>query len=161
MKTKVVRSAKYATLFLLLLLIGYSCSDDPVQQIDFNETQWEIINVNVAKGAWKWYEDTRRYESVVELPELTKFIYENGVQLGYVFIVENGVEKQIMLPHLFTYYEDVDNDGNPTIVYTENISCDFKLDLPSEATLSIQTSDLYPLDEKFVIERNFRIVLMY
>ena len=42
MKTKLLRSTKYAFLLLSLLLIGYSCSDsDPVQQIDYNETQWE------------------------------------------------------------------------------------------------------------------------
>lgn len=163
MKAKLLRPAKYATLFLLILLIGYSCSDnDPVQQIDFNETQWEIIPVSIRKGDWKWYDDTRRYEAVVNLPELTEFIYEKGLQLGYVFIGEKGVdEKQIMLPHNFTYYEGVDDDGNPILVYTEAISCDFQLGSPSRATFYIQTSDLFPINEEFVIDRDFRIVLVW
>ena len=164
MKTKVLKSVKYATLVLLTLLIGYSCSDDdPVQQIDFNETQWEVVPISIRKADWTWYEDTRRYEASVDLPELTKFIYENGVQFGYVFTGKRGVdERQIMLPHLFTYYEGVDQDGNPDLVYTETISCDFKLGSPtSTVTFYIQTSDLFPINEDFVIDRNFRVVLVW
>ena len=163
MKTKVLKSVKYATLLLLTMLIGYSCSDDdPVQQIDFNETQWEVVPISIKKADWTWYEDTRRYEAIVDLPELTKFIYENGVQFGYVFTGEQGVdERQIMLPHLFTYYEEVDPDGNPDLVYTETISCDFKLGSPSTVTFYIQTSDLFPINEDFVIDRNFRVVLVW
>ena len=93
---------------------------------------------------------------------MTKFIYENGVQFGYVFTGEQGVdERQIMLPHLFTYYEEVDPDGNPDLVYTETISCDFKLGSPSTVTFYIQTSDLFPINEDFVIDRNFRGVLVW
>ena len=161
MKTKVLRSARYAPLFLLLLLIGYSCSDsDPVQQIDFNETQWEIVNVSVKKSDWLWDDETSRYDALVDLPELTKFVYENGAQLGYVFIGEQGVnEVQKILPYVHTYYEGEDENGNE-ILYTETISCDFMYGSPSTAAFYIQASDL-GRDDSILADYNFRIVLIW
>lgn len=158
MKTKVVRSAKYATLFLLLLLIGYSCSDDPVQQIDFNETQWEIVNIPVKKADWKWNNDAGRYVAIKNLPQLTKFIYENGAPFGFVFIGQQGVDEvQKGLPYVHTYYED-DGQGNDYL-YTETISCDFKLGSPSTVAFYIQASDLGG-DDSILADYDFRIVLI-
>ncbi len=121
MKTKMLKLAKYATLLLLLLSISYSCSDSSQDYIDEYEirqmiedairknnqdlefTQWEIVNVSIKKGDWLWDNETGRYDALVDLPELTKFIYENGAQLGYVFIGEQGVnEVQKMLPYVHT-----------------------------------------------------------
>ena len=180
MKTKIVRALKHAIPLLMVMFIAYSCSESTQDYLDEYEirrmieeeirknnqglefTQWEIVNVKVEKKSWKWYEDTKRYEAVVDLPELSEFIYEDGIQLGYVFIGEQNVnEKQIMLPYNFTYYEDVDNEGLPILVYTETISCDFQLGSPSNVTFNIQTSDLYPINEDFVIDRYFRIVLVW
>ena len=161
MKAKVLRSARYVALFLLLLLIGYSCSDsDPVQQIDFNETQWEIVNVSVKKSDWLWDDETSRYDALVDLPELTKFVYENGAQLGYVFIGEQGVnEVQKILPYVHTYYEGEDENGDE-ILYTETISCDFMYGSPSTAAFYIQASDL-GRDDSILADYNFRIVLIW
>lgn len=160
MKTKVVRSVKYATLFLLLLLIGYSCSDDdPIQQIDFNETQWKIVNVSIKKADWLWDNNAGRYEAVVNLPELTKFVYESGAQLGYVFIGTPGVnEVQKMLPFVHTYWEDDGQGGE--ILYTETISCDFMYGSPSTAAFYIQSSDLFRNDD-ILGNYNFRVVLIW
>ena len=159
MKSKVLRSAKHATLLLLLLLIGYSCSDEPVQQIDFEETQWKIVNIAVKKADWKWVVADGRYEAIYDLPELTKFIYENGALICNVFIGQQGVDEvQKPLPFIHTYYEGEDNLGNP-ILYTETISCDFQLGTPNTVAFYIQASDL-GRDDTILANYNFRVVLI-
>lgn len=160
MKNKVFNSAKYATLFLLLLFLGYSCSEDPVQQIDFQETQWKIVNITAKKGDWIWNNANSRYEAIYDLPELTKFIYESGAQLGYVFIGQQGIDEvQKMLPYVHTYYEGEDNQGNP-VLYTETISCDYQLGSPSTVGFYIQASDL-GRDDSLLANYNFRILLIW
>ncbi len=178
MKTKMLRLAKYATLLLLLLSISYSCSDSTKDYIDEYEirrmieeairknnqdlefTQWEIVNVSIKKSDWTWFDQTGRYEVLVDLPELTEFVYKNGAQLGYIFIRESGVnEVQKMLPYVHTYYEGEDDFGNE-VIYTETISCDFMYGLPSSAAFYIQSSDLFR-DDYLLADYNFRIVLVW
>ena len=158
MKTKMLKTAKYATLLLLTMIIGYSCSDDPVQQIE--ETQWEIVNVSIKNGDWVWDNAVGRYEAIVDLPELTKFVYEKGVQIGYVFIGEQGVnEVQKILPYVHSYYEGEDADGKP-ILYTETISSDFQYGSASTVAFYIQASDL-GRDDSILSDYNFRVVLIW
>lgn len=176
MKTKVLKYAKHATLLLLLLFIGFSCADSTRDYLDEFEirrlieeeirknnlelefTQWDIVNVSIKKEDWKWDNDAGRYDAIVDLPELTKFIYENGAQLGYVFIGQQGeTEVQKMLPYIHTYYE---NDNGNDIVYTETISCDFMYGSPSTAAFYIQSSDL-GRDDSILSNYNFRIVLIW
>ena len=158
MKSKVIKSLKHVPLLLMLLMIGYSCSDDPVQNNGFEETQWKIVNVTVKKSDWKWDNDAGRYNAIVNLPELTKFIYESGAQLGYVFIGQQGVnETQKMLPFVNTYQEVI---GADTFVYTETISCDFMLGSPSTVAFYIQSSDLAK-DDYNLADYNFRLVLIW
>ncbi len=161
MKTKVLKSVKYATLLLLTLLVGYSCSDDdPVQQINFNETQWEIVPITIKKADWTWDDAAERYEAVANLPEMNKYIYENGVQLGYVFIGQQGVDEvQKLLPYVHTYYDGDDINGNP-IIYTETISCDFMYGSPSTVAFYIQGSDLGS-DDSVLTNYSFRVVLLW
>ncbi len=86
MKTKMLKTAKYATLLLLTMIIGYSCSDDPVvQQVDFDETQWEIVNVSIKNGDWVWDNEVGRYEAIVDLPELTKVCVRKGSSIWICF----------------------------------------------------------------------------
>ena len=158
MKSKVIKSLKHVPLLLMLLMIGYSCSDDSVQNNGFEETQWKIVNVTVKKSDWKWDNDAGRYNAIVNLPELTKFIYESGAQLGYVFIGQQGVnETQKMLPFVNTYQEVI---GADTFVYTETISCDFMLGSPSTVAFYIQSSDLAK-DDYNLADYNFRLVLIW
>lgn len=160
MKTKMLKTAKYATLLLLTMIIGYSCSDDPVvQQVDFDETQWEIVNVSIKNGDWVWDNAVGRYEAVVDLPELTKFVYEKGAQFGYVFIGKKDVnEVQKMLPYVHTYWEEAD-DGTE-VLYTETISCDFQYGTPSTVAFYIQASNLFRNDD-ILSDYNFRVVLIW
>ncbi len=158
MKKKAISSVKQVSLLLILLIIGYSCSDDPVQNIDFKETQLKIVPFAVVKADWKWIEADARYEAVYDLPELTKFIYENGAPIGYVFIGQQGVDEvQKILPFVYTYYEE-DAEGKP-IRYTETISCDYQYGSPSSVAFFIQASDL-GRDDTILANYNFKIVLI-
>ncbi len=165
MKTKMLKTAKYATLLLLTMIIGYSCSDDPVvQQVDFDETQWEIVNVSIKNGDWVWDNAVGRYEAVVDLPELTKFVYEKGAQFGYVFIGKQGVnEVQKILPYVHTYWEleqGEEGEDDVEVLYTETISCDFMYGTPSTVAFYIQASDL-GRDDSILSDYNFRVVLIW
>ena len=178
MKTKMLRLVKFATLFLLLLSISYSCSESTQDYIDEYEirrmieeairknnqelefTQWDIINVSIKKSDWVWDNDANRYDAIVDLPELTKFVYENGAQLGYIFIGEPGLNQvQKMLPYVHTYYEGEDDFGNE-IIYTETISCDFMYGSSSTAAFYIQASDLFRNDD-ILDDYKFRLVLVW
>ena len=178
MRKKIISSIKRLTIFSLLLLFAYSCSDDSTrdyldeyeirkmieeeirknnQNLEF--TQWEIVPITVKKTDWEWFDDTGRYEAVYELPEMTEFIYEDGAQIGYVFIGEAGVnEVQKTLPYVHTYYQE-DKLGNP-VLYTETISSDYQLGSPSTVAFYIQASDL-GRDDSILADYNFRIVLIW
>lgn len=173
MKKNIIRSVKHLILLSLLFFVANSCSDDSLSEFeirriieeeirknnqDLEFTQWEIVPISVKKTDWEWFDDTGRYEAVYDLPELTKFIYEDGAQIGYVFIGEQGVnEVQKSLPYIHTYYEE---DENGSIMYTETISCDYQLGSPSTVAFYIQGSDLGRADYNLA-DYNFRIVLVW
>lgn len=165
MKTKMLKSAKYATLLLVMLLVGSSCSDDPVQE--FNETQWKVVYIEVKASEWIWDEGYGGYIAEKSLPELTKFIYTDGLQVASVFIGTEGVDElQKPLPYIHTYSLE-DDQGNPLldenddlITFTETISCDFQVSPSSSVGFYIQGSDL-KMDEYSLYNYTFRIVLMW
>lgn len=132
MKTKVVRSAKYLTLFLMLLIIGYSCSDDdPV--IDYQETQWNIENFTVKASEWSWNSSLFRWEAVKQLKYIDEFIYESGAVIGYIFILENGREVQYQLPYTVNIVI-----GDEVLTETLDYNFDFKT---NRVTFLIKPSD--------------------
>lgn len=169
-------------LFAVVLFGGYSCSDDDPyygdylteaqvrrmiedalrennQQLEF--TKWKILPYTVLKEHWDWNEDRGRYEAIYDLPELSKFIYEEGANLGYVFIGQQDKDEvQKLLPYIDTY-PGTDEDGN-IITYTETISYDIQYAPNEESTVAffIQASDLIR-EDAYLVDYNFRIVLIW
>lgn len=170
-------------LFAVVLLGGYSCSDDdPYYPDDYlteaqvrrmieealrqnNEdiefTKWEIVNITVEMGHWSWNDEVKRYEAVYQLPELNEDIYEIGAVLGYVFIgTQNVDEVQKLLPYVQSY-DDVDPS------YTETISFDIQLkkdgELKPSVAFFIQASDLFGGTEfeGSLPPYNFRLVMIW
>lgn len=157
MKNKKWTSLVFGILLLGILFAGTSCSDN---NDNFNETQWKIVNITIKKNQWVWNSQNGRYEAVVNLPEMTEFIYENGASISYVFIGTQGVdETQKMLPYVETYYDGDDANGNP-VIYTETISCDYQYGNPSTVAFYIKASDLARADQNLA-DYNFRVVLIY
>lgn len=153
MKTKVLKSVKLTTLFLLLLVIGYSCSDDVVG------LESRSLNISIKKADWRWDDDAGKFYVVVNLPELTRYIYENGTLDSYVFIGQQGVDEvQNKLPYVHAY-DGQDDDGN-FVPYSEYISSSFQLGNPSTVYFYIQASDLLD-DPNILFDYSFRVVLQY
>ena len=123
-------------------------------------TQWDIINITVNRSDWVWNNNAMQWEAIFNLPELTEFIYEQGAQLGYVFIGEQGVnEVQKLLPYVETYYAGDDDFGNP-VYFTETISVDYQFGNPSIVAFFIKDSQLAK-DPDAPQLYNFRIVLIW
>lgn len=169
--------------FVVVLLGGYSCSDDDPyypddylteaqvrrmieealkqnnEQLEF--TKWKIVNITVENGHWGWDDIAKRYEAIYELPDLNEDIYKYGAVLGYIFVgVEGQNEVQKLLPYVHTY-----DDVNP--FYTETISFDiqYKKDGVKDPSVAfyIQSSDLFGSEElaEFLPAYNFRLVLIW
>ncbi|MDO5665662.1 MAG: hypothetical protein Q4G63_10460 [Bacteroidia bacterium] len=153
----------FISLLAVILLLGVtfgttSCSSD--NDIVAN-TKYEVFNnIKVSKDQWKWNENEKKYQAIVALPELTKSIYENGVQLAYLFIGQPGKdETQRMLPYVYTYYIK-DANGNVIDKYTETISCDFQLGSPSTVAFFIQGSDL-KRDDAYLNDYYFKVAFIW
>lgn len=173
MKKNYFKTLVTSVFLLSLLFTGYSCTSSPTRDYldefeirriiqeelrknnqDLEFTQWEIINISIKQQDWQWNENAAQFEAVVDLPELTKFIYEKGANLGYVFIGEQGKDEvQKMLPYVNTYSAD-----NST--FTETISFDIQFGNPSTVAFFIKSSDLYK-DPEAPQNYNFRIVLIW
>jgi hypothetical protein len=177
---KITKPLLASLLFAMLLLVSYSCANDDYlsehdvrrmieealrqnnEQLEF--TQWSIVNITVRKSDWQWDDDVKYYFAICDLPELTEFIYENGANIGYLFLGEqNYSEVQKLLPYVHTYYETNDN-GEVTYIYTYTISYDvqYKVNGVVDPIVAffIQPSDVYR-DDRYVFDYNFRIVLIW
>lgn len=173
------RKILFALSVLFALFIGYSCTSSPTQDY-LNEyevqrmiedairqnneklefTQWKIVPITVNKEQWTWNDNSKQYEAIFDFPELTEFIYEDGANIGYVFIGEQGVDEvQKMLPFVNTYSSGNDDAGNP-ITFTETISYDIQLGNPSTIAFFIKDSQLIQ-DPDAPQTYNFRIVLIW
>lgn len=128
------------------------------EQLEF--TRWEIVNITVNWDDWVWNTSSAQWEAIYDLPELDEFIYEQGAQLGYVFIGQQGVDEvQKLLPYVDTYYAGDDSQGNP-IYFTETVSVDYQFGNPSTVAFFIKDSQLAQ-DPDAPQTYNFRIVLIW
>lgn len=152
--------------FVGLLLGGYSCANDDylsereIQNM-INESldgQWQVMFFKINKGDWTWNENSAQWEAFGNLPELTPFIYENGILEAYVFILNDDSEVQKHLPYVETYGYDVDENDN-VIPFTETISVDYQLGSPSTVGFFIKDSQLV-MDPDAPQDYEFRIVLL-
>lgn len=150
MKIKILNSTKYVAILLFTLLIGYSCSDDPVQ--DFVQTEWNIESFTVKASEWNWNDNMLRWEAVRQLSFIDEFIYENGAVIGYVFLNENGKEVQYQLPHTVNIIA-----GEFVLTETIDYHFDFKT---KRATFIIKPSDSVEDPEAKQIY-DFRIVMIW
>jgi hypothetical protein len=177
MNKTIIRPLFSSAVFIAILFSGFACStsDDYLDEFEVrrmieealrenNEnlefTQWDIVNITVNQNDWEWNNEAAQWEAVYDLPELTEFIYEQGAQLGYVFIGEQGVDEvQKLLPYVDTWYAGDDTNGDP-VYFTETISVDFQLGNPSTVAFFIKDSQLAQ-DPDAPRTYNFRIVLIW
>ena len=150
MKNKMLKATRYTTLLLLMVIIGYSCSDDPVQ--DFVQTEWNVEPFTVKASEWSWNPTLLRWEAVKQLKFIDEFIYESGAVIGFFFTIENGKEVQYQLPH------DVNLViGEEKLTETLDYYYDFKT---KQATFLIKPSDSIE-DPEAKQTYDFRIVMIW
>lgn len=150
----------------IIKAVGQGLTENQIREIIKQETEkiatgWEIINFNVKKADWKWNDKEAQYEFVADIPKLTKFIYEDGAAIGYVFIGTQGVDEvQKILPFVNTYTGK--NDAGQPVHFTETISCDFQYKDGGKSTVAffIKSSDLFK-DPDAPQNYTFRVVLIW
>jgi hypothetical protein len=175
-----MKKSIFKTVILLIssavvLLGGYSCSSDDLDEFEVRRmieealrennkkleiTQWKIIPIAVKKSEWKWIDDAGRYEAVYNLPELKEFIYENGAVLGYVFVGRQGDDEvQKTLPYLAVYNETGPAGG--TITETISFDVQYKHGDKSTVAFYIQNSKRAQISDDDLFDYHFRIVLVW
>ncbi len=150
----------------IIKAVGQGLTEAQIRDIIKQETEkiatgWKILNYNVKKEDWVWNDKAAQYEVVADIPELTKFIYEEGAAIGYVFIGTQGDDEvQKILPYVNTYSGK--NDDGQTVYFTETISCDFQFKDGGKSTVAffIKSSDLFK-DPDAPQNYSFRVVLIW
>ncbi len=147
------------SLAVLMMIIGLSVSMTSCETTnDVAETQWRVVNIKINKTDWLWNNSSGQYEVIVDLPELTPFIYNEGFVSAYVKFNNNT---KANLPYLKSYeYEFTENGQTYYGTYTETIKCDFQLGNPSTVAFYIEASDLMRADE-YLESKDFQVVLIW
>jgi hypothetical protein len=102
-----------------------------------NGTEIETENFTVNLRDWQWNALYRRYECIINYPELSGGIYERGTVVGGVYIREKDQKGDVyeVLKSL-PFLESIPHIDGP---YTRTISFDIA---PRQVTFYIQSSDL-------------------
>lgn len=156
MKRKILTSL-LAVLFLAGLGLGVSSCSSSNEKIE--ETQWKIVNIKVNKGDWKWVADAGQYEVVVNLPELTQFIFNEGAVIAYLKI-DAKTKAQLPFSKSYTFEFTAGDGSTQTGTYTEHIKCDFQVGSPSSVAFFIEASDLQRADE-YLEDKDFQVVMIW
>lgn len=149
-----------SSLFAVVLLLGIffgstSCSNND----NITETQWKVVPILIKKADWNWNAADGQYEAIVNLPELTQFIFNEGAAMAYIKFNANT---KATLPYTKSYsYTYTGTDGKQyTGFYTEFIKCDFQVGSPSTVAFYIEASDLERADE-YLEDKEFQVVLIW
>ena len=138
-------------ILLIASLFAFSgCTTEEIYNIRGTESSVSFFIIR--KNEWRWNSDFKRYEVVRRIPALDQFIFDDGTIVGSVFVTENNIEVQKLIPFVQTYAEGA-------ITYTETISMDFSIN-PSEVCFYIQASDLSD-EDKYLKDYEFKVSLFW
>ncbi len=141
---------------LLLVLLGFTACEGPMGPEgppgkDAISTEWYVHDYEIYSNDWKLNHDKDGrpfYEYEFGIPELTKFVFDEGAVVCYFVQKTGNILTQSPLP--YTYYE-LDGD----FPYSENYSCEVK---PGYVKFIAKYSDFATEQPKDCI---FHIVLMW
>lgn len=149
------------TLIALIMIVGLgigavSCTTDNNTHI--TETQWKIVNIKINKNDWKWDNETGEYSVAINLPELTPFIFNEGLVESYIKFNDNT---KANLPTAKSYDYVIEENGEEFYgTYTEHIRSDYQVGNPSTVAFYIEASDLMRADE-YLETKYFQVVLVW
>ncbi len=150
---------KQLSLFAGVLMLGMvffatSCSDDSP------EVTSDWVSISVKATDWEWVEENYfeennlaegYYIAIKSVPQLTNYIYNNGVITAYHAFNDGTMTA---LPFLKTYgYGPADDRG----YYTEYISFDIHV---GEIVFILEASDLQQADE-YLMDRTFKVRMVW
>lgn len=137
MKNKVLSILKITVVLLTILSVNSACTKENWYENPDN-TVILFEPFQISNTMWSWNDNMSRYEYRKSFPNLTKYIYDNGVVNASVFLKDGSVEVQTPLPYIRTWNE---NGG----IYTEVLSFDISYD-DNSILYYIQASDLIKTD---------------
>ncbi len=154
MKRKISTALVAIMMIVGLSLSTTSCTTDS----GIEETQWRVVNIRIDRNDWQWDNNAGQYQVIVDLPELTPFIFNEGFVSAYVKFNNNT---KASLPYIKSYYFDFEEGGEIYYgTYTETIKCDFQVGNPSTVAFYIEASDLERVDE-YLETKDFQVVLIW
>ncbi|MDR2414291.1 MAG: hypothetical protein LBD64_04815 [Odoribacteraceae bacterium] len=119
-----------------------------------NSTEIETRFFPVAQRDWKWNASYKRYERIVDFPELSQGIYEKGTVLGGVFILEQDANGEYEVLKSLPFVQSIPYQNRS---YTRTISFDVA---PGQVAFYIQSSDLAD-DPNDLGNFDFKITLVW
>jgi len=139
MKKNFTLFSKISLLFLSVVLAFSACTEEkyyPVEEIYVDNPLAIKFKTEVIRaGDWGWNADRGRYEVEINYPELTDYMYDDGVLNASVFVKYDNFEVQTVLPYIENW---MDPTGKP---FTEYLSFDVSYDTKS-VVYYLQYSDL-------------------
>ena len=142
-------------LYLFTLLTVVSCEGPMGPPGPQGSANWNVINMYVTPAMWEPFYDSNNlflyYRCIADVPELTQYIYNNGLCIVYRKVIDGNVEVQEPLAKII-YNEE--GDG---YLWEQSVVYDFS---PGEIAFYVQSSDFG--DESLTPPRmDFRVVLMW
>lgn len=147
---------KQLTLFAGVLMLGVAFFATSCSNNDIPEVTSDWVSISVKATDWEWVEENYfeennlvegYYIAIKSVPQLTNYIYNNGVITAYTAFDDGTMTA---LPFLKTYgYGPADDRG----YYTEYISFDFYV---GEIVFVLEVSDLQRADD-YLIDRVFEV----
>ena len=138
-------------LFLLMaLFILFACETEElkwvIKEYTVNSNQWELMNGANQLNSF--------YRAELKIPDLDRYVYENGNVFCYMYQTVDGVEVQTLLPFTIPYGERLGNGYES--LWTETISCDFTI---GSVMIYVNYSDFNTSNKPPTA--SFRVVLNY
>jgi len=149
-------------MWMFIVMLMFSACQGPMGPAGKNgldgTAQWLVATFQVSSEHWRVVEEDDWYffESEIEFPELTEFVFMEGAVLCYLIQhvqyagERNPTRVHSLLPH--TVYGEYD-DGWP---YSENYSCELR---PGWINFTVKYSDWAPDIQP--PSRLFHVVLMW
>lgn len=117
---------------LTVLFVSSSCEGPMGPQGQPGEgNNWKIIPLDAQKGRWQWDNEEKVYFQEFSLPELTKFIAEEG-HVGAAIR-----EGDTFFPLEYTFHFKDENSGK---YYSETVKYDY---WPGHVRINVSGSDIF------------------
>ncbi|MDR1156385.1 MAG: hypothetical protein LBL04_16905 [Bacteroidales bacterium] len=156
---------------LLIVMSGFTACLGPMGPEgppgkDATETQWTYVDFIVKENQWRLagnpLEIGSYYYCVVDVPEITQDIYEEGlIFCNYRYIDDTGVDVQQTLPYTAYFMDVVNGSERPFSMHISYTTTPTVRTVSGTIEFRITFSDFYTGDKGPPASCNFRLTLVY